>query len=63
MPALDMCAISATSLLAEHASTSASFKANTPIGGVAAVDQTPTTAQAPLDAFAQRRQNAVRFSK
>ena len=63
--AVDLEGANAVAVLAEHKSLSEQFAGKFKVGGVAAVDaaQPQADAKPPQDAFAQRLQNAVRFSK
>jgi signal peptide peptidase SppA len=63
--AVDLEGANAVAVLAEHKSLSEQFAGKFKAGGVAAVDasQVEADAKPPQDAFAQRLQNAVRFSK
>jgi hypothetical protein len=64
--AVDMTAMSASEVLAEHARLTPEFKSKFKLNGVAAVSASVASAEkseAPMDAFSQRMRNAVNSSK
>ena len=62
---MDMSAVSATQILAEHTTVAAAFAKKFPVGGVASTDAESSVVknERKVDALSQARLNAVRFSK